>query len=105
VAPKAPGHRVREVFTEGGGTPGLLAIEQDTSGKAKALALSYARRIGWTRGTRPATASAKSSRKAAAHPDFSQSNKTPRARPKLWHFPTPAGSAARAPASSKRLSR
>jgi ketol-acid reductoisomerase len=29
VAPKAPGHRVREVFTEGGGTPGLLAIEQD----------------------------------------------------------------------------
>ena len=42
VAPKAPGHRVREVFTEGGGTPGLLAIEQDSSGKAKALALSYA---------------------------------------------------------------
>jgi ketol-acid reductoisomerase len=49
VAPKAPGHRVREVFTEGGGTPGLLAIEQDSSGKAKALALSYARGIGCTR--------------------------------------------------------
>jgi len=49
VAPKAPGHRVREVFTEGGGTPGLLAIEQDASGKAKALALSYARGIGCTR--------------------------------------------------------
>src|SRR6202166_1225347 len=49
VAPKAPGHRVREVFAEGGGTPGLLAIEQDASGKAKALALSYARGIGCTR--------------------------------------------------------
>src|SRR5258708_1820501 len=49
VAPKAPGHRVREVFTEGGGTPGLLAIEQDASGKAKSLALSYARGIGCTR--------------------------------------------------------
>src|SRR5499427_6551937 len=49
VAPKAPGHRVREVFTEGGGTPGLLAIEQDATGKAKALALSYARGIGCTR--------------------------------------------------------
>ena len=40
IAPKAPGHRVREVFTEGGGTPALLAIHQDASGKAKALALS-----------------------------------------------------------------
>src|SRR5258708_39422214 len=49
VAPKAPGPRLREVFTEGGGTPGLLAIEQDASGKAKALALSYARGIGCTR--------------------------------------------------------
>ena len=49
VAPKAPGHRVREVFTEGGGTPGLLAVEQDASGQAKALALSYARGIGCTR--------------------------------------------------------
>jgi ketol-acid reductoisomerase len=49
VAPKAPGHRVREVFTEGGGTPGLLAIEQDASGSAKALALSYACGIGCTR--------------------------------------------------------
>jgi ketol-acid reductoisomerase len=49
VAPKAPGHRVREVFTEGGGTPGLLAIEQDATGQAGALALSYARGIGCTR--------------------------------------------------------
>ena len=49
VAPKAPGHRVREVFTEGGGTPGLLAIEQNASGKAKELALAYARGIGCTR--------------------------------------------------------
>lgn len=49
VAPKAPGHRVREVFAEGGGTPGLLAVEQNASGKAKELALSYARGIGCTR--------------------------------------------------------
>ena len=49
VAPKAPGHRVREVFTEGGGTPALIAVEQDASGKAKALALSYARGLGCTR--------------------------------------------------------
>ena len=49
VAPKAPGHRVREVFTEGGGTPCLLAIHQDASGKAKENALSYAWGIGGTR--------------------------------------------------------
>jgi ketol-acid reductoisomerase len=49
IAPKAPGHRVREVFTEGGGTPALLAVEQDPSGQAKALALSYAKGLGCTR--------------------------------------------------------
>ena len=49
IAPKAPGHRVREVFTEGAGTPGLIAIEQDASGKAKAVALAYAKAIGCTR--------------------------------------------------------
>jgi ketol-acid reductoisomerase len=49
VAPKAPGHRVREVFTEGGGVPALVAVEQDASGNALALALSYAKGIGCTR--------------------------------------------------------
>jgi ketol-acid reductoisomerase len=49
IAPKAPGHRVREVFTEGGGTPALIAIEQDPSGNAKAQALSYAKALGCTR--------------------------------------------------------
>ena len=49
VAPKAPGHRVREVFTEGAGTPGLIAVEQDGSGEAKALGLAYAKAIGCTR--------------------------------------------------------
>ena len=49
VAPKAPGHRVREVFTEGGGTPCLLAVHQDASGEAKVQALSYAYGIGGTR--------------------------------------------------------
>jgi ketol-acid reductoisomerase len=49
VAPKAPGHRVREVFKEGAGTPGLVAVHQNASGNAKALALAYARAIGCTR--------------------------------------------------------
>ena len=49
VAPKAPGHRVREVFAEGGGTPGLVAVHQDASGQAKAFALAYAKGIGCTR--------------------------------------------------------
>ena len=49
IAPKALGQRVREVSNEGGGTPGLLAVHQDATGKAKALALSYGRAIGCTR--------------------------------------------------------
>jgi ketol-acid reductoisomerase len=49
VAPKAPGHRVREVFAEGGGTPCLIAVHQDATGQAKALALSYAKGLGGTR--------------------------------------------------------
>jgi ketol-acid reductoisomerase len=49
VAPKGPGHRVREVFTEGGGIPALVAVEQNTSGHALDLALSYAKAIGATR--------------------------------------------------------
>jgi len=43
------GHRVREVFVEGAGTPALLAVEQDATGQAKALALSYAKGLGATR--------------------------------------------------------
>jgi ketol-acid reductoisomerase len=50
VAPKGPGHRVREVFIEGGGVPCLIAVEQNASGQAKELALSYAKAIGGTRG-------------------------------------------------------
>jgi ketol-acid reductoisomerase len=49
VAPKAPGHRVREVFEEGGGTPALFAVHQDATGNARILALSYAKAIGCTR--------------------------------------------------------
>ena len=49
IAPKAPGHRVREVFLEGGGTPALIAVEQDATGNAHALALSYAKGLGVTR--------------------------------------------------------
>ncbi|MDK3160615.1 ketol-acid reductoisomerase [Anaerolineae bacterium CFX9] len=49
VAPKAPGHRVREVFREGAGTPGLIAVHQDATGNAHALALAYAKAIGCTR--------------------------------------------------------
>jgi ketol-acid reductoisomerase len=49
IAPKGPGHRLRETFVEGGGLPALLAVYQDASGKADALALSYAAGIGSTR--------------------------------------------------------
>lgn len=49
VAPKSPGHRVREVFVEGVGTPGLVAVHQDASGNAKEFALAYAKGIGCTR--------------------------------------------------------
>ncbi|MCL4870582.1 MAG: ketol-acid reductoisomerase [Anaerolineae bacterium] len=49
VAPKAPGHRVREVYTEGGGTPCLVAVHQDASGRALENALAYAWGLGCTR--------------------------------------------------------
>ncbi len=49
VAPKSPGHRVRELFQEGKGTPPLLAVHQDSSGQAKENALSYAYALGSTR--------------------------------------------------------
>src|SRR5436309_5616906 len=49
VAPKSPGHRVRELFVDGAGTPALFAIHQDASGTARALTLSYAKGIGVTR--------------------------------------------------------
>ncbi len=49
VAPKAPGHRLREVYTEGTGTPALVAVHQDASGEALANALAYAKGIGCTR--------------------------------------------------------
>lgn len=49
VAPKAPGHRVREVFVEGGGVPALVAVHQDASGHALDDALAYAKAIGCTR--------------------------------------------------------
>ncbi len=49
IAPKAPGHRMREVYQAGGGVPALLAIHQDVSGKAKKIALAYAKGLGCTR--------------------------------------------------------
>jgi ketol-acid reductoisomerase len=49
VAPKGPGHLVRRTYTEGGGVPCLIAVEQDATGKARELALAYADAIGGTR--------------------------------------------------------
>ena len=46
VAPKGPGHMVRQVFIEGTGVPALMAIHQDASGHARDLALAYAKGIG-----------------------------------------------------------
>jgi len=50
IAPKGPGHLVRRQYLEGSGVPGLIAVEQDASGNAQALALAYAKGIGCTRG-------------------------------------------------------
>lgn len=56
VAPKSPGHRVREVFKDGAGVPGLLAIHQDATGQAQEKTLAYAKAIGCTRaGVLPTT--------------------------------------------------
>ncbi len=49
IAPKGPGHLVRRTYTEGKGTPCLIAVEQDPSGNTKDLALAYAKGIGGTR--------------------------------------------------------
>ena len=49
VAPKGPGSLVRQLYVEGGGVPGLVAVHQDATGKAKPLALAYAKGIGSTR--------------------------------------------------------
>ncbi len=49
VAPKGPGHLVRRQFVDGRGVPCLIAVEQDASGQAQALALSWAKGIGGTR--------------------------------------------------------
>jgi ketol-acid reductoisomerase len=46
IAPKAPGHRVRELFTEGVGVPGLIAVHQDATGQAHEKALAYAAALG-----------------------------------------------------------
>jgi len=49
VAPKGPGHLVRRTYTEGGGVPSLIAVAQDATGNARAVAMSYADAIGGTR--------------------------------------------------------
>lgn len=49
IAPKAPGHRVRELYVEGQGTPALLAVYQDASGMAKENAIAYGWGLGVTR--------------------------------------------------------
>ena len=49
AAPKGPGHLVRRTYTEGGGVPCLIAVEQDATGHARDLALAYADAIGGTR--------------------------------------------------------
>jgi ketol-acid reductoisomerase len=50
IAPKGPGHLVRRTYEEGGGVPCLVAVHQDATGRAKDVALAYAKAIGGTRG-------------------------------------------------------
>jgi ketol-acid reductoisomerase len=49
IAPKCPGHMLRQTYTEGAGPPAIVAVHQNTSGKARALALAYAKGIGCSR--------------------------------------------------------
>jgi len=49
IAPKCPGHMLRQLYTEGSGAPALVAVHQDASGKAKDIALAYAKGIGCAR--------------------------------------------------------
>src|SRR4029077_7362332 len=49
IAPKAPGHVMRDLFTQGPGVPALVAVQQDVTGKAKALAVDYGGGVGCTR--------------------------------------------------------
>jgi ketol-acid reductoisomerase len=49
IAPKAPGHVMRDLFTQGPGVPALVAVQQDVTGKAKEIALAYGRGVGCTR--------------------------------------------------------
>jgi len=49
IAPKCPGHMLRQTYTEGAGPPAVMAVHQDTSGKARNIALAYAKGIGCSR--------------------------------------------------------
>jgi ketol-acid reductoisomerase len=49
IAPKAPGHVMRDLFTQGPGVPGLVAVQQDVTGKARDIALAYGKGVGCTR--------------------------------------------------------
>ena len=49
IAPKCPGHMLRQLYTEGAGPPALIAVHQDASGKARDIALAYANGIGCAR--------------------------------------------------------
>jgi len=49
IAPKCPGHMVRQLYVEGAGPPAIVAVQQDASGKAKSIALAYAKGIGCSR--------------------------------------------------------
>jgi ketol-acid reductoisomerase len=49
IAPKCPGHMLRQTYTEGAGPPAVIAVHQDSSGKARDIALAYAKGIGCTR--------------------------------------------------------
>ena len=88
IAPKAPGHTVRNQYTQGAGTPCLIAVAQDVSGKARDMALSYAAAIGGARaGTRASSRSPTGQGSAPAARGCSR-------RPS-WRRPRPTSSASR----------
>ena len=80
VAPKAPGHRVREVFNEGGGTPGLLAVHQDVTGQGRA----HGAGLRAAASAAPAPASSRRRSRRRPRPTSSASRPCSAAAPARW---------------------
>jgi len=82
IAPKAPGHTVRSTYAQGGGTPMLIAVHRDQSGKARDLALSYAAAIGGARAGKRRKPTCSASKRCFAAAAWNSSKRGTRCSPK-----------------------